>query len=110
MSDIPEDIMGKARDLSCEGCSCSEEEAASCEHMGSICWHQANSIARALMEAEARGAAKERERCARIVDDLADQHEAAQFQPNCGPVPIPRHKTAMNDLRNASAAIGEAKP
>lgn len=71
-------------------------------------WYR-NRIARALRAerdaAEHRGYQRGMEDAAMVADDMADQHESAMCQPNKGPIPIPRHKTAANDLRCAAQAI-----
>ena len=87
MTDIPNDIIEMARKL-------------------------ATSFAREIIDAEARGAAKERERCARLVDEVAERHRVATI--NCtaeGQRDAARFASyAARATDDIATAIREAKP
>lgn len=78
MTDIPDDIKTIANTLAMTGCGCDEDASQECPNMDGHCRHQENQIARAILDAEARGAEKNREACAQIAD-IAGAHWLAKM-------------------------------
>ncbi len=82
-SEIPDEIMQRARDLGSVGCGCIEDEWQTCEHVRDrLCERQAKAIARAIMEARAEGYAAAREQAAKVAEQKAA--ELVQFEKNAG--------------------------